>query len=304
MYHWFGNLLHLCRFKSPPEMEESSGKVNNSPRVNAGIRPLLSEPIKNLNKIHICNHITDDDAGRQDTPYASVMLEIGDDVIYSTEIELLQNKGENEMEESDGCNEAEEEEKEKVEEEKVEKEKVEEILCCICLCDVTEPDVYISKCNHSTCVDCILKLYELKRQSIQCPLCRSSLIDDTFCTFIQNCQKQKKLGHLPPFDLTRYPVEVDWSFIRDRHLRMMVKTAYEAVHYLKKWEFLYYFELGEGTGFMFCQDPEIEVITDTVERFYTGGHSGSSMGGTMRHIQFIAKHGLEEYSQMLLLDRN
>jgi len=308
LYNWYGNLLNNS---TRVEVQRTSDPVVSL----TGIRHSLLEPIKNMNKIHICNDLPSepplqtnfDDAGRQDTPYVSVILEIGDEIMNSTETGL--HNGASTEEKTDCVGKSPngvfvEVTEEVVEEEKEEIEEIEEIQCCICLCDFTEPDVFITKCKHSTCVNCIVKLYEFKCKSIQCPMCRTSLLDENFCTFIQNYQKQKKLCNLPPFDLTKYPVVVDWTFIRDRHLRIMMRTAYEAVHHLKKWEFLYYFELGEGTGFMFCRDPEIDVITDTVNRFYDSGHSGTSMGGTMRHIHFIAKHGFDEYYQMLLLDRN
>ena len=331
LYNWYGNLLNNS---TRVEVQRASDPVVSL----TGIRHSLLEPIKNMNKIHICNDLPSepplqtnfDDAGRQDTPYVSVMLEIGDEIMNSTETGLHNGSSTEEKTDCVGnspnvdqdgqaspgslgllCPEqallaentgVSTEAIEEVVEEEI--EEIEEIQCCICLCDFTEPDVFITKCKHSTCVNCIVKLYEFKRQSIQCPMCRTSLLDENLCTFIQNYQKQKKLCNVPPFDLTKYPVVVNWTFIRDRHLRIMISTAYEAVHHLKKWEFLYYFELGEGTGFIFCKNPEINVITHTVDQFYEGGHSGSSMGGTMQHIHFIAKHGFDEYYQMLLLDRN
>jgi hypothetical protein len=79
----------------------------------------------------------------------------------------------------------------------------------------------------------------------------------------------------------------------------MIQSAYEAVQCLEKWEFLYQFEVDEDTGFMLSRDPEIEIIIHAVDEFYQHGHSGSSIGITMRHIHFIAKYGLEEYRTLM-----
>ena len=175
----------------------------------------------------------------------------------------------------------------------------EETDCCICLSLFTEPMIYKTKCNHTTCVDCIVKLYELKNNSIKCPICRTSLYDESFCTFIKSHRSKKKKRDLPPIDPSKYPVEVDWSFHTNIPTRIMIQSAYEAVQCLEKWEFLYQFEVDEDTGFMLSRDPEIEIIIHAVDEFYQHGHSGSSIGITMRHIHFIAKYGLEEYRTLM-----
>ena len=276
--------------------------------------------IKNLNKIHISNYTTDDlpsvsplntnseDESRHDTPCVSIMLEL-EDLLIQPNLQSGTNLSpaslplrSEEIEENikfpepSCCDERMNSTETKILNCKEEVE-IEEFQCCICLSDFMKSDVYTTKCNHTTCTECIIKLYELKKTSIQCPMCRGSIYEDIFCTFIKD-EQRKKNSKLPPFAPHKYPVDVDWSFITSEHTRRMIRTAYEAVQHLEKWEFLYNFEIDEETGFMFCKDPEINIIMDEVDRFYACGHSGSTMGITMRHLHFISKYGLEDYRLM------
>jgi hypothetical protein len=54
------------------------------------------------------------------------------------------------------------------------------------------------------------------------------------------------------------------------------------------WEWLKHFVVNPNEGFMFTSNPTLSAIGSKM----TTGHSGSSFAGTMRHLHYIAKHGL------------
>jgi hypothetical protein len=56
------------------------------------------------------------------------------------------------------------------------------------------------------------------------------------------------------------------------------------------------FDPNDGDGFMFSSNRNISKIMKKMESLPDPpGHSGSSFAITMRHLHFIAKHGMDEY---------
>lgn len=51
-------------------------------------------------------------------------------------------------------------------------------------------------------------------------------------------------------------------------------------------------------GFMWTRDPELMAIMDKIDAQSTDGHSGASLAITMRHMQYIAMHGWNDYVRM------
>lgn len=90
-----------------------------------------------------------------------------------------------------------------------------------------------------------------------------------------------------------YPIDPDFTFISCLHERRMISTAYQVVSNLEKWDYLRTFDPG-CTGFMLTKDLVAVNIMDEIERSYQG-HSGCSMGCTMRVIQMIAEVGYRRY---------
>lgn len=89
----------------------------------------------------------------------------------------------------------------------------------------------------------------------------------------------------------------DLSFINDTHSRSMIQNGHQAITQLELWSWLKTFEPGDG-GFMFSSDPRIMMIGKKMDSLPNPpGHSGESFGFTMRHLQFIAKHGLQKYME-------
>ena len=92
-----------------------------------------------------------------------------------------------------------------------------------------------------------------------------------------------------------------FEFIESQHTRNMIENGYRAVDCLELWDFLSTFEPEEGKGFMFTQSDEINKIGKKMEELPNPpGHSGSSFGFTMRHLQFIAKNGIDKYKKNYL----
>jgi cation transport regulator ChaC len=53
-------------------------------------------------------------------------------------------------------------------------------------------------------------------------------------------------------------------------------------------------------SYMFNNDNELQRIYNKIEELGYNGHSGASFGYIMRHMQFIAKNGIENHKQMFL----
>ena len=74
----------------------------------------------------------------------------------------------------------------------------------------------------------------------------------------------------------------------------MLKNMYDAITKRNLWSWLSNFTPEEGKGFMFTFTPEIMAIVTETE---SDKHSGSSFAFCMRHMEYIAKHGWDEYSR-------
>jgi hypothetical protein len=72
----------------------------------------------------------------------------------------------------------------------------------------------------------------------------------------------------------------------------MVQDGINAVMRAEMWEYMAKPTTPGKDGFMFCTDPEMDVINKKIQY---GGHSGSSFGWTMRQVEYIAKNGFDAY---------
>ena len=72
----------------------------------------------------------------------------------------------------------------------------------------------------------------------------------------------------------------------------MISNAYDCVMKKNAWECIKSFR---GESFMFCQDCEINKLMDFINSSYESGHSGFSIGFTMRQLQFISNIGFDAY---------
>ena len=87
----------------------------------------------------------------------------------------------------------------------------------------------------------------------------------------------------------------DFSFIKDDETRQMLSFTYQAVNNTNSWEFMKTFEPDPDDGFMFSTHPQLSKISWECEKLDWDGHSGSSWGFSLRHMQDIAKNGWDNY---------
>ena len=92
------------------------------------------------------------------------------------------------------------------------------------------------------------------------------------------------------------PSNPDFSFM-DQHSCQMVTSAYRVIRQLEGWHILANFT---EESFMFAQNPNVCRLMDAVAAAYSGGHSGSSMGFTMRQLEYISNNGFSNYKNAYL----
>jgi len=99
-----------------------------------------------------------------------------------------------------------------------------------------------------------------------------------------------------PIILPDYPIRPDFEFLTDSSTREMIESAYKAIARVEGWHLLHHFR---DDSFMFTNDPHMNDLMTHVNNEYSGGHSGSSMGCTMRHMEYIAKNGFNRYREYM-----
>ena len=87
--------------------------------------------------------------------------------------------------------------------------------------------------------------------------------------------------------LVKPPLPGDFRFCSSWDTEMF-DDAYKAITKANKWKFMKDYN---PSSFMLAQHPDL----DEINRNITYGHSGSTYGATMRHMQQIAKQGWWSY---------
>lgn len=98
----------------------------------------------------------------------------------------------------------------------------------------------------------------------------------------------KNLEEVNNYDLSY--MNNDWleSMVRDG-MRAIIRTNDKLqVREIEVWDYLSKFSPPVDKGFMFCNNEIVSIVGNEMEI----GHSGSSMGWTMRELELIAKQGL------------
>jgi hypothetical protein len=98
---------------------------------------------------------------------------------------------------------------------------------------------------------------------------------------------------LEPVDI---PSDPDFSFL-SKCDQNMIESAYHTVNRMESWDYLRRYSPSKDTGYIFDSDPTIGEITNAINDNWDGGHSGCSMGYTMRRIQYIANNGFQDFKQ-------
>lgn len=93
-----------------------------------------------------------------------------------------------------------------------------------------------------------------------------------------------------------------FAYVKPGSDRNFYRNAHEVISRCELWQWLSTFEPEDG-GFMFCDPPSANLnrITTMIASSEVGKlHSGSSMGITMRMMQYIAKYGEVKFKEECL----
>ena len=122
-----------------------------------------------------------------------------------------------------------------------------------------------------------------------------------------NTQQQEQSTIMPPAPPSVHtdtftPGEFEYA---DQWDRTYLKDAYQVISRNEWWgKFTHALQnrgVDRRTGFQFSEDPFYRKIMDAISRTpIGGGHSGSSMGCTMRAMETIAMFGEAEYRRRVL----
>lgn len=104
----------------------------------------------------------------------------------------------------------------------------------------------------------------------------------------------------------------DLSYLNDDHSAGMIRDGMRAIirvgempdiktKEINVWKYLSEYSPPSNLGFMFSHGDN-NIVTQVQNQMETG-HSGASMGWTMRNIEFIAKNGLPEHRTRILNSR-
>jgi len=87
-----------------------------------------------------------------------------------------------------------------------------------------------------------------------------------------------------------------FSYIKDKHTRLLLFNGYLAIDRLELWDTLAKLKIGQP-----YPDDLLDRIVAKMEKLqYPPGHSGSSMSSTMSHLKFIAINGLDDHKKWIL----
>lgn len=95
------------------------------------------------------------------------------------------------------------------------------------------------------------------------------------------------------------PENPDFSYLHANSINM-VASAYRTVTRLNKWEFMRNYIPDPETGFQYSIDTEFVVLRREVDNDYGNLHSGTTIGITMRYIEYIAKNGFDSFRTMII----
>lgn len=107
------------------------------------------------------------------------------------------------------------------------------------------------------------------------------------------------LDEVKNYDLSYIADSWDRDMIRDGlNAIVLVSELYEVkTKEINVWKYLSEYSPPSDRGFMFSMGDD-KIVT-LVQNKMTVGHSGYSMGWVMRHIEFIAHHGLPAHREMI-----
>jgi hypothetical protein len=118
----------------------------------------------------------------------------------------------------------------------------------------------------------------------------NALFEYTLIMQIDNqSQTMNVLPPPPPSNIT-YPSSPNWSFAKED--APMLSSAYNVIKKNEAWNILKNFD---EESFMFAKGKDVNNLMNKINDDYDGGHSGGSMGYTMRIMQYIANYGFDTF---------
>jgi hypothetical protein len=81
-----------------------------------------------------------------------------------------------------------------------------------------------------------------------------------------------------------------FDYMEDKYSKQMCQTAFNAIVNADGWEYLKSYSPNPERGYMFDSDPQMNKLMSAVADA-DPGHSGCSMGWTMRQLQEVALSG-------------
>jgi hypothetical protein len=105
----------------------------------------------------------------------------------------------------------------------------------------------------------------------------------------------------PPFYIIdeAYYGNGEFEFINNTSTRAFLKSAHKAISICELWDWLRIYEPPPKYGFMFSTSIERTKIDDQMYKDPINMlHSGSSYGGIMREMEFIAKNGYNKFKNL------
>jgi hypothetical protein len=87
------------------------------------------------------------------------------------------------------------------------------------------------------------------------------------------------------------PFNPDFSFAGTTNSHML-SSAYSVINQYEAWHLLANFK---GESFMFHAGEKLKILIEEICNAYEGGHSGCSMGCTMRAMEYISIYGFSQF---------
>lgn len=89
-----------------------------------------------------------------------------------------------------------------------------------------------------------------------------------------------------------------FEYVQDIYTRKMLVNAWKSISETNLWDFV----IQDIHSFIYSDDPRINIISEKMEQNGYHEHSGASFGYTMRKMQYLAKHGEENFKKIFYVD--
>jgi hypothetical protein len=90
-----------------------------------------------------------------------------------------------------------------------------------------------------------------------------------------------------------------FNYLNDKNYQEMFLNAYQAIELTEMWNFM----KQDIDSYMWTRSNEVSIISNKMSELGYDCHSGNSFGWIMRHMQFIATHGLEAHKKTWVNDQ-